>query len=138
MSHTVGGSTTSYTWDAAAGLSVILQDSQGNTYVYGLDLISRTDSGGNQEYYLYDGLGSTTDLTDGSGNSTAGYGYDVFGAIRSQSGSSPNEFTFTGEQRDTRSCTSRVSVRRNMSNASRGQWYSVRAIGISPSRPGPL
>ncbi len=100
MSRTVSGQTTGYTWEAAAGLPVILQDSQGNTYVYGLDLISRTDSGGNQEYYLYDGLGSTTDLTDGSGNSTVGYGYDVFGAIRSQSGSSPNEFKFTGEQVD--------------------------------------
>ncbi len=103
MSHTVSGQTTSYTWDVAGGLPVILQDSQGNTYVYGLDLISRTDSGGVQEYYLYDGLGSTTDLTDGSGNSIAGYGYDVFGAIRSQSGSSPNEFKFTGEQRDSES-----------------------------------
>jgi len=103
MSHTVSGDTTSYTWDAAAGLPVILQDSQGNTYVYGLDLISRTDSGGVQEYYLYDGLGSTTDLTDGSGNNVASYGYDVFGAIRSQSGSSANLWLFTGEQRDSNS-----------------------------------
>jgi len=68
--------------------------------VYGLDLISRTDSGGNQEFYLTDGLGSTTDLTDGSGNSTAGYSYDAFGAIRSQSGSSDTMFRFTGEQFD--------------------------------------
>ena len=37
----------------------------GNTYVYGLDFISATDS---------------------SGAVTAGYGYDVFGATRSESG----------------------------------------------------
>ena len=73
----------------AADLPVILQDSEGNTYVYGLDLISWTDDQGNQEYYLYDGLGSTTDLRDGSGDAVAGYSYDVFGAIRAQSGSSP-------------------------------------------------
>ena len=49
-----------------------------------------TDGAAAQTYYLYDGLGSTTDLTDGSGNSVASYGYGVFGVIRSQSGSSGN------------------------------------------------
>jgi RHS repeat-associated protein len=99
-SRTVGASTVSYTWDAASALPSVLQDSAGNTYVYGLGLISRTDSGGNQQYYLYDGLGSTTGLTNGSGNTVATYTYDVYGAIRSQSGGSGNEFTYTGEQND--------------------------------------
>ncbi len=31
---------------------------------------------------------------------TAGYGYDVFGGIRTQSGTSANPWLFTGEQRD--------------------------------------
>jgi len=100
MSHTVDGVTTDYIWDVAAGLPVVLQDSEGNTYVYGLDLISRTGSGGNQEYYSHDGLGSTVGLIDEDGDVVASYGYDAFGAIRSQTGSSPNEFTFTGEQVD--------------------------------------
>ena len=64
------------------------------------DLISATDRDGVQTYHLYDGLGSTSDLTDGSGNVIAGYGYDVFGEIRSQSGTGDTEFKFTGEQRD--------------------------------------
>jgi RHS repeat-associated protein len=98
----VDGVTTSYTWDVAAGLPVVLQDGT-NTYVYGLDLISTTDNAGVQTYNLYDGLGSTTDLTDGSGNTVASYGYDVFGAIRAQSGSNPNYWLFTGEQRDAES-----------------------------------
>jgi hypothetical protein len=34
MSSTVGANTTSYVWDVAAGLPVILQDGT-NTYVYG-------------------------------------------------------------------------------------------------------
>lgn len=38
-----------------------------NTYVYGLDLILVAYGAGVQTYHLYDGLGSTTDLTDGSG-----------------------------------------------------------------------
>jgi hypothetical protein len=61
---------------------------------------SATDSGGVQTYFLYDGLSSTTDLTDGSGNVTAAYSYDVFGAIGSQSGTGDTDFKFTGEQLD--------------------------------------
>ncbi len=99
-SRALGGTTTSYRWDAAAGLSQVLQDSASNTYVYGLDLVSRTDSGGSQEYYLTDGLGSTTGLTTGTGALADTYTYDVYGASRTHTGSSPNEFTFTGEQVD--------------------------------------
>ncbi len=99
-SRTLGGATTSYRWDVAAGLPQVLQDSASNTYVYGLDLVSRTDSGSSQEYYLTDGLGSTTGLTTGTGALADTYTYDVFGASRTHTGSSPNEFTFTGEQVD--------------------------------------
>jgi RHS repeat-associated protein len=99
-SRTLGGSTVSYSWDQAAALPQVLQDSAGNTYVYGLDLIARTVTSGNQEYYLSDGLGSTTGLTDGSGTVVATYSYDVYGGLRSQTGSSANEFTYTAEQND--------------------------------------
>ena len=51
-----------------------------------------------QEYYLADGLGSTTALTNGAGSVSDTYEYDVFGNVRSQTGSSTNEFTYTGEQ----------------------------------------
>jgi RHS repeat-associated protein len=99
MSHTVGQTTTSYVWDVAAGLPVVLQDGT-NTYVYGLDLISATDDQGAQTYFTYDGLGSTADLTDDEGDEIDDYTYDVFGAIRSQGGSSDNFWLFTGEQQD--------------------------------------
>ncbi len=68
--------------------------------MYGLDLISSTDGSGVQTYFTYDGLGSTTDLTNASATVTGTYSYDVFGAIRSQSGGSGNYWQFTGEQRD--------------------------------------
>ena len=38
-----------------------------------------------------------------SGNVTASYGYDVLGAISSQSGAGDTNFKFTGEQLDTQS-----------------------------------
>lgn len=89
LSHTVGGTTTSYVWDVTAGLPEVLQDGT-NTYVYGLGLISATDGSGNPTYFLRDGLGSTVALTDGSGSVTATYAYDAFGAVRSQTGSVTN------------------------------------------------
>jgi RHS repeat-associated protein len=95
-------------WDQGAGLPVTLQDvrtpqtgsATTTTYLYGLDLISRTDGSGNQEYHLYDGLGSTVQISDDDGDVTDSWTYDVFGAERSHSGASDNEFTYAGEQTD--------------------------------------
>ena len=81
------------------GPPVVLQDGT-NTYVYGLDLISATDNGGAQTHFLYDGLGSTANVTSGSGTTLTSYSYDVFGAIRSQTVPHANHWLFTGEQRD--------------------------------------
>jgi hypothetical protein len=81
MSHTVGESTTDYVWDVASGLPVVLQDGT-DSYVYGLDLISAIDSEGGRIHFLYDGLGSVTDLTDENGDVLDAYTYDAFGAIR--------------------------------------------------------
>ena len=53
----------------ATKLPLVLQDGT-NTYVYGLDLISSTEGSGAQTYVLYDGLGSTTDLTTGAATSS--------------------------------------------------------------------
>ncbi len=100
-SRTIGGVTVTYAWDQNAGMPVILRDSAGNRYVYGLDLISRTDSGSVQEYHLADGLGSTTGLATGAGTVIDSYTYDVYGAVRTRTGTSANEFTYTGEQVDT-------------------------------------
>jgi hypothetical protein len=74
---------------SARGLPVVVQDGT-KSFVYGLDLILATDGAGTQTYYLNDGLGSTADLTDGSGNAIAGYSYDVFGATRAVTGSGSN------------------------------------------------
>ncbi len=44
------------------------------------------------------GLGSTAQLTDASGSVTDSYTYDVFGALRSQTGTTANDFRYTGQQ----------------------------------------
>jgi RHS repeat-associated protein len=99
MSHTVATTPTNYVWDVNRSLPVVLQDGT-NTYVYGLNLIAAIDGSNNETYYMYDGLGSTTELTDAVGDVTDTYEYDVFGAVRASTGSSSNPFQFTGQQTD--------------------------------------
>ena len=78
---------------------MVLQDGT-NSLVYGLDLISSTDGAGNRTYFSYDGLGSTSDLTDAAGTVTDTYSYDVFGAVRARTGTNASPWKFTGEQED--------------------------------------
>ena len=53
--------TTTFTWDIAAGLPVVLDD--GNRYLYGAGL-SAMKQGSAWSYYLADGLGSTMAVVD--------------------------------------------------------------------------
>jgi RHS repeat-associated protein len=95
-SRTVGGNTTTFTWDIAAGLPVVLDD--GNQYVYGAGLVSQKQ-GGNWYYYLADGLGSTMAVVNASGTVQDSYTYDVYGTP-TKTGSLGNEFDFAGQQTD--------------------------------------
>jgi len=99
----VDGACTTYIQDVAAPLPIVLVSTTGGQdtlYTYGFDLMAMTDPASAQTYYHYDGLGSTRNLTNGSGQEMASYTYDAFGAVRYMTGSSANEFTFTGEQID--------------------------------------
>jgi RHS repeat-associated protein len=118
-SRTIGGVTTTYAWDLTGSLPNVLQDNTGNKYVYGLDLISMTN-GTTQEYYLTDGLGSTTGISDGSGSVTGTYEYDAFGAVRAQSGVT-TEWSYTGEQNDP---TGLEYLRARYYDASTGRFLS--------------
>ncbi len=118
--------TDDYVWDAGSALPVVLQDihtprgqaSSTTTYLYGLGLISETSGTGVTSYYLADGLGSTTQLTDSVGAVTDSYSYDVFGAPRNTTGTTANNFQYTGQQRD--------------GNANRGLYY-LRARSYDPA-----
>jgi RHS repeat-associated protein len=68
-------------------------------YLYGDDLIKQTRAA-NDSYYLYDGLGSTRALSDSAGAITDTYNYESFGSVLNQTGTTPNNYLFTGEQFD--------------------------------------
>ncbi|ADN36346.1 YD repeat protein [Methanolacinia petrolearia DSM 11571] len=95
--------TTWYVWDVNGGLPQVLTETDGegtSLSLYGLQRISMTNSSGEQIYYQYDGLGSVRGLSDGSGNTVAGYSYDAFGEPDFITGQEYNDFLFTGEQTD--------------------------------------
>ena len=91
-----GGTSTTFTWDVAGSLPVVLDD--GNQYVYGAGLTAMKQSG-SWYYYLADGLGSTTAVADASGAVQDSYTYDVYGTPP-KTGSLANEFDFAGQQTD--------------------------------------
>jgi RHS repeat-associated protein len=68
-------------------------------YLYGDDLIKQTRAA-NDSYYLYDGLGSTRALTDATGSIINTYNYEAFGDVLNQTGTTQNNYLFTGEQYD--------------------------------------
>jgi len=51
-------------------------------------------------YYLADGLGSVTSLTDAKGNLASTYQYDSFGNLTASTGSISNPFLYTGREFD--------------------------------------
>jgi len=72
-------------------------------YSYGHDLISQqqfTGSGWELHFFGYDGHGNTRLLTDANGFVTDTYDYDAFGNLIARTGSTANNYLFTGEQFD--------------------------------------
>jgi RHS repeat-associated protein len=68
-------------------------------YAFGLDRISMR-RGGNTYTYSTDGQGSIRQITSSSGTVTDTYDYYAFGEVLSRTGTTVNEFTYTGEQFD--------------------------------------
>jgi RHS repeat-associated protein len=69
------------------------------SYTFGADLIAMMKSG-ELSNYLYDGLGSTRSLTDSMGEISDTYAYDAFGNDLGKTGSTENDYLYTGEQYD--------------------------------------
>ncbi len=99
---------TIFLWDTSFGLPQLALERDGNgsplrRYLYGVRRISQT-AGNTTSYFLYDGLGSTANLTSSTGATQWTYAYEPFGTTRSEqkaSGNQPaNLHKFTGEYLD--------------------------------------
>jgi len=97
---TVGGAATAYVFDLAAGLPTVVQEAMASvttTYLYGGSLLAQDDGSGEQ-FLLPDDLGSTRQVTNGSGSTIGISAYDAYGA-QTTSGTN-STFGFTGQQTD--------------------------------------
>ncbi|MCS6860731.1 MAG: hypothetical protein NZT92_10485 [Abditibacteriales bacterium] len=97
--------TTHYGYDGQTVVGETRSDGTSSWYTLGPSgYISRTDldsqgSVTNKEWFVYDGLGSCRALVKPNAQGTdallvARYDYDVYGKVRTQSGSSSNQFKY--------------------------------------------
>jgi RHS repeat-associated protein len=106
--ETVAGITTGYLVADSnlTGYAQVLDELQGGavsrTYSYGLELINQklTTAGQGISFYGFDGHGSVRFLTSSTGAVTDTYDYDAFGNLLAQTGTTPNNYLFAGEQFD--------------------------------------
>ena len=102
VSKTASGLTTRYLVDSNRPFAQVLvetTDTSSVNYTYGYDLISMKHSDGSS-YYHYDGQMSTRLLTNAVQDVTDTYTFDAFGLLLEGSGSTVNNYLYTGEQFD--------------------------------------
>jgi RHS repeat-associated protein len=109
VSGTVGGVTTKYLVDSLnpTGYAQVIDELVGGavtrTYAYGLQRISENQQIGGAwtpSFYGYDGHGNVRFLMNSSGAVTDSYTYDAFGLPLTTTGTTPNNFLYSGEQYD--------------------------------------
>jgi len=97
-STTTGGATTTYLFDGAN----VVRESSGSAAEYlfgpGTDEPLAMSRGGQVYYFVTDGQGSVTALTNSAGTVQDWYVYDVWGQARSQSAPVAQPMTYTGRE----------------------------------------
>ena len=101
--QTFGSQTTNYLWDETSLYGDVVLETSGSdivSYVLGgTELISQTWNG-ITSYYLHDGQGSVSALTNASADITDTYSYTAFGEILNRTGTTVNAYQYTGQQYD--------------------------------------
>lgn len=111
VAKTVGSTTTLYLLDDRnpTGYAQVLEEltvsggvtNLGKVFTYGLDLISQRQAGsGTTHYYGHDGNGNVRYLTDTNATISDTYAYEAFGTQIASTGSTPNDYRYSGEQFD--------------------------------------
>ena len=112
----IGGSSTDYIVDSNRDYTQVIAEQVNSTeiakeYVFGYDLLSQNtavviDGAADGEtqtdtaFYHYDSLGTTRNLSNDSGIITDDYFYEAFGDLLVSTGTTDNDYLYTGEQYD--------------------------------------
>ncbi len=104
MGKTVSGVAKPFVWDVAQGLPLLMKEGA-TSYIYGPGgmVLAQISSTGVPLYYHRDQLGSVRMMTDGAGAVKATYNYDVYGKLKSKTGTVANPFGYAGEYTDAES-----------------------------------
>jgi RHS repeat-associated protein len=101
---TVGLSVTTYLVDRVQPFQQVLEDRVGGavtaTYVHLDDLVAAAFPATGTRFYHHDGQMSTRKLTDPLAAVTDEYTFDAWGVTLASSGTTPNNYLYTGEQSD--------------------------------------
>lgn len=109
VAKTVAGVTTRYLVDdlnptrQAQVVEDVIGGNVQRTYTYGKSLVNQNQLNNNQfipSFYGLDAHGSSRLLTNSAGTVTDTYDYDAFGNLVSASGTTPNDFLYSGERFD--------------------------------------
>ena len=109
VAETVGGTATKYLVDTlnptgyAQVMDELVSGAVTRTYTYGLQRISENQKIGATQtasFYGYDGHGNVRLLTGTTGTVTDTYEYDAFGLPLTTTGTTPNNYLYSGEQFD--------------------------------------
>ena len=102
-SKTTDGKQTTHIWDGSNIVYDLVADGTETAvtkYLRGAGLIARQEEGEGYEYYLKNGHGDITALTDASGDITREYDYDAFGVELDIDENDTNVFRYCGEYYD--------------------------------------
>ena len=105
-SATAAGATTLFLLDKNRDNAQVILEKTGNSFVnftHGHRLISQNRAGQGLRVYLADGQFSTRQLVSPAGLLTDTYTYDAFGELLTSTGTTINNYRYTGEQFDTNS-----------------------------------
>ena len=100
-SKTVNGNVSTFTWDTATAVPLLLSDGS-NNYIYGPDgnPLEQVDASSNVSWLHHDQLGTTRALTNSTGTVVGTASYDSYGNPTATSGSATTPLGFAGQYTD--------------------------------------
>ena len=131
VSETVGGTTTKFLVDdknptkLPQVMDELVNGSVTRTYAYGRQRISENqlvNSSWVPSFYGYDGHGNARFLTNSAGTITDSYDFDGFGMPIRTSGTTPNQFLYSGERYD--SSIALYDLRARYYNQATGRFWA--------------
>ena len=138
VSKTAAGVTTNYLVDDRnlTGYAQVLEElSSGGVqrvYTYGLSRINQSLTSGTS-FHGYDAHGNVRILTDGTGAVTDRYNYDAFGNLISQTGTTPNDYLYSGEQND--ASLGLYNLRARYLSQFTGRFWTMDTVEGNPESP---